>query len=104
MKKVNVAFSLALLLMSGYYGATPVAAKSSVHQQTVALANVGGYADGYADGQAYAADLAAVYGAGTPEYTEAIAAEKAIAVRRAREVSTDPLWPLYWRGYAAGLG
>lgn len=100
MKKANVAFSLALLLAGSYCCATPATARGSVPTQVAITSQVAPTASGYEDGTAFAAQLDQQYGKGTPEYEQALEAERAIAVRHAREVGYDPF---YWRAYVRGL-
>lgn len=57
------------------------------------------YADGLAQGESYKASLAATYGAGTPEYYEALDAAIERGIRNARTAEC----PTYWRGYVSGL-
>ena len=57
------------------------------------------YEVGLADGRAYAADLAAAYGYGTPEYQDALATAQA----QAQYNATHSDEPTYWRGYRYGL-
>jgi hypothetical protein len=102
MKKVNVAFSLALLLATGYCSAAYATPHSNASTNAAPAVTVvaTSYSTGVADGRAYAADLDAAYGKGSAEYEEALAAQEAIAVQRAKQAGYDPL---YWRGYVAGL-
>lgn len=100
MKKIHVAFSLAFVLAGSYCCATPATARGSVATQVALTSQNTLAASGYGDGFAFAARLDQEYGKGTAEYEEALAAERQIAVRHAREVGYDPF---YWRGYVNGL-
>jgi hypothetical protein len=98
MKKTHVFLLAALLLVSGASQAMP----SSVTVNTpIAVRSVPDrtYAEGVQDGNARAAELAATYGYGTPEYQEAVAAEAAEADYLARNSEE----PFYWRGYSHAL-
>ena len=86
----------ALSLLGGASHATSTTAPSESPQAQVAASS---YAQGSIDGDNYAANLAATYGYGTPQYYDAIDARVTYAAYQGRN-SEDPL---YWRGYVNGV-
>jgi len=84
---------VAALLSLGAATATPVATPPAQVQQCPT------YEDGLVDGQDHKANLAATYGAGTPEYEQALNT----AITNARYNARNAECPTYWRGYVQGL-
>ncbi|HEX8330087.1 MAG TPA: hypothetical protein VF629_21305 [Hymenobacter sp.] len=104
MKKVNVVFSLAVLLAGGL-SLDANAVKASMASATSAKAL---YPDndfffyGLADGRAFGEAAAAQYGYRTPNFNAIMAAEIEQAQANA-QASTDADDQYYWYGYKTGL-